>query len=36
MPAMQLVMYSTILGILLLGGHLVKQGELGIGQLTSF
>lgn len=36
MPAMQLVMYSTILGILLLGGHLVKAGELGIGQLTSF
>ena len=36
MPAMQLVMYSTILGILTLGGHLVKQGELGIGQLTSF
>ena len=36
MPAMQLVMYSTILGILLLGGHLVKLGELGIGQLTSF
>ena len=36
MPAMQLVMYSTILGILMLGGHLVKQGELGIGQLTSF
>ena len=36
MPAMQLVMYSTILGILMLGGHLVKLGELGIGQLTSF
>ena len=36
MPAMQLVMYSTILGILLLGGHLIKAGELGIGQLTSF
>ena len=36
MPAMQLVMYSTILGILLLGGQLVKLGELGIGQLTSF
>ena len=36
MPAMQLVMYSTILGILLLGGHLVKAGELGIGQLTTF
>lgn len=36
MPAMQLVMYFTILGILLLGGHLVKAGELGIGQLTSF
>lgn len=36
MPAMQFVMYSTILGILLLGGHLVKAGELGIGQLTSF
>lgn len=36
MPAMQFVMYSTILGLLLLGGFLVKSGELKIGQLTSF
>ena len=36
MPAMQFVMYSTILGLLLLGGYLVKSGELKIGQLTSF
>lgn len=36
MPAMQFVMYSSILGLLLLGGYLVKSGELKIGQLTSF
>ena len=36
MPAMQYVMYSTIICLLLYGGYLVNQGELMIGQLTSF
>lgn len=36
MPAMQFVMYSTILGLLLLGGHLINKGELKIGELTGF
>lgn len=36
MPAMQYVMYSTIICLLLYGGCLVNQGELMIGQLTSF
>ena len=35
MPAMQFVMYSTILGILLIGGRLINSGLM-IGQLTSF
>ncbi len=36
MPAMQYVMYSTIICLLLYGGYLVNQGQLMIGQLTSF
>lgn len=36
MPVMQYVMYSTIICLLLYGGYLVNQGELMIGQLTSF
>ena len=36
MPAMQYVMYSTIICLLLYGGYLVNQGKLMIGQLTSF
>lgn len=36
MPAMQFVMYGTILSLLFIGGRLVKNGELMIGQLTSF
>ena len=36
MPAMQFVMYSTILGILLIGGRLINSGQMMIGQLTSF
>lgn len=36
MPSMQYVMYGTIIGLLLLGGYLVRDGELMIGQLTSF
>ena len=36
MPSMQFVMYGTILSLLLIGGRLVKNGELMIGQLTSF
>lgn len=36
MPAMQFVMYGTILSILLIGGRLVNAGQMMIGQLTSF
>jgi ATP-binding cassette subfamily B protein len=36
MPAMQFVMYSTILGIFLIGGRLINSGQMMIGQLTSF
>ena len=36
MPAMQFVMYGTILGILLIGGKLINEGQMMIGQLTSF
>ena len=36
MPAMQFVMYGTILGILLIGGRLINEGKMMIGQLTSF
>ncbi len=36
MPAMQFVMYGTILAILFIGGHLINAGQLMIGELTSF
>ena len=36
MPAMQFVMYGTIIVILFVGGHLINAGQLKIGELTSF
>ena len=36
MPAMQVVMYGTILGILMIGGRLIYSGQMMVGQLTSF
>ena len=36
MPAMQFVMYGTIISILCIGGHLINAGQLKIGELTSF
>lgn len=36
MPAMQFVMYATILSLLLFGGYLIHEGRLGIGELTGF
>ena len=36
MPAMQYVMYGTIISILFIGGHLINAGQLKIGELTSF
>lgn len=36
MPAMQFVMYGTIISILFIGGHLINAGQLEIGELTSF
>ena len=36
MPAMQFVMYGTILGIFLIGGRLIHEGQMMVGQLTSF
>ena len=36
MPAMQLVMYTTILCILWFGGRLTMAGELQVGELTGF
>jgi len=36
MPAMQFVMYGTILSLLLFGGYLINKGELMIGELTGF
>ena len=36
MPAMQYVMYGTILSLLLFGGYLINKGELMIGELTGF
>lgn len=36
MPAMQFVMYGTIISILFIGGHLINAGKLKIGELTSF
>ena len=35
-PAMQFVMYGTIISILFIGGHLINAGQLKIGELTSF
>ena len=36
MPAMQLVMYATILAILWIGGNMIVQGQLLVGKLTGF
>ena len=36
MPAMQFVMYGTIIAILFVGGHLINNGQLKIGELTSY
>ena len=36
MPAMQFVMYGTIISILFIGGHLINAGQLKIAELTSF
>ena len=36
MPAMQFVMYGTILSILWFGGGLIKGGEMQVGELTGF
>ncbi len=36
MPAMQLVMYATILFILWIGGNLIQIGNMQVGQLTGF
>ena len=36
MPAMQLVMYATILAILWLGGGMIAGGDLQVGKLTGF
>lgn len=36
MPAMQFVMYGTILSILLFGGYLIQNGVMKVGELTGF
>ena len=36
MPAMQFVMYGTILSILLFGGYLIQKGSMKVGGLTGF
>ena len=36
MPAMQFVMYGTILGILWFGGQLIQTGNMQVGELTGF
>ena len=36
MPAMQFVMYATILCILWLGGNLIFAGSMQVGELTGF
>ena len=36
MPAMQLVMYGTILSILWFGGGLIQTGDMKVGELTGF
>ena len=36
MPIMQIVVFSSIIGILWFGGHMVNEGTLTVGRLTSF
>ena len=36
MPAMQFVMYGTILALLLFGGRLIRSGDMQVGELTGF
>ncbi len=36
MPAMQLVMYATILGLLWFGGQMIRTGTMQVGDLISF
>lgn len=36
MPAMQFVMYGTILSLLLLGGYMIHNGQMTVGELTGF
>ena len=36
MPAMQFVLYSTILGVLWYGGGLIRSGRMQVGELTGF
>ena len=36
MPAMQMVMYTTILAILWIGGGMITRGQLMVGKLTGF
>ena len=36
MPAMQFVLYSTILGLLWFGGGLIRSGRMQVGELTGF
>lgn len=36
MPIMQIVVFSSIIGILWFGGHMVNAGTLTVGKLTSF
>lgn len=36
MPAMQFVMYATILSLLLFGGQLIHSGSMKVGELTGF
>lgn len=36
MPIMQIVVFSSIIGILWFGGHMVNEGTLTVGKITSF
>ena len=36
MPIMQIVVFSSVIGILWFGGHMVNEGVLTVGKLTSF
>lgn len=36
MPIMQVVVFSSVIGILWFGGHMVNEGTLTVGRLTSF